>query len=147
MQVYCGTRRVGVANIAPRPDQRDVRIAIAPPVSFAAPGSLPTFEAVRELRLPIEWAYFRIDNLHLAQYGADYEEEVFKKHGVSKQECEAINRFEQDAKDYRYRVLKVDKDQLEEIFDFDWFEPADGPPDADYFERRREMRAKGYTGV
>ncbi|QWY82974.1 hypothetical protein [Rhizobium phage RHph_X66] len=147
MQVFCGNRRVGEAKISPRPDQREARIAIAPPVSFAAPGTMPTFEAVRELRLPIEWAYFRIDNLHVAQYGPEFEEQVFKKHGVSKAECEVNERFEIDCKEYRYRVLKVDKDQLEEIFDFDWFEPADGPRDHDYFERRREMMMKGYAGV
>lgn len=147
MQVFCGKRRVGEARVTLRGEQRELRIAIAPEVSFAAPGTVPTFEPVRELRLRVEWAHFRIDNLHLAQYGPEFEQQVFKKHGVTKEECEVNNRFDLDAKEYRYRVLKVDKDQLEEIFDFDWFEPADGPPDADYFERRREMMMKGYLGV
>jgi hypothetical protein len=145
MQVYLGNRRVGEAKVSPRPGQREFRIAIAPEVSFAAPGALPTFEAVRELRLSIEWAHFRIDNLHLAEYGPEFEAEVFKKHGVSKEECEVIENFAQDCKDYRYRVLQVDKDQLEEIFDMDWFEPADGPPDREYMERRREMMMRGYS--
>jgi hypothetical protein len=140
MRVYLGNRRVGEAKLSPRPGQREIVMPVISGPTFVSPGEVPTYEERRDIRLKLDWAHFRIEARDIAMHGQEYVKQVFKHHGVEEKDCESNRRFEIDATDYRYQVMRVTKDQLEEIFDFDWFEPSEsGPRDREYLERRREQ--------
>jgi hypothetical protein len=147
MQVYLGNRRVGEAKLSPRPGQNVISVQVIDGPVFASPGEELKFEPVREIRLKVEWAHFRIDRMTEHTYGPEHVAAIFNKHGILPSDCQKEERIEADATIYRYKVLKVNKDQLEEIFDFDWFEPADGPVDREYLQERRDRMMNSHFGV
>lgn len=147
MQVWFKDRRIGEARVpSPHPAQRAIRMQVRddehdlPVYSPASkPGDDLTFldASVREIILPLDVVSFRISDLDIKRNGEGYEHHMLSRFGVSRSECEVTidhNRFE---KVYRYRIIRATLPLLEEIFDMDWFEPADGMPDMEETARRR----------
>jgi hypothetical protein len=147
MQVYLGNRRVGEAKLSPRPGQREIIMPVMDGPVFAEPGEVPAFSEVRNLVLKINKASFRVDRHSEMMHGSEYVAQIFKNHGVQLSDCEKHESYETDSTIYRYPVIQVTKDQLEEIFDFDWFEPADGPVDREYLQERHARMMNSHFGV
>lgn len=148
MQVYLGNRRVGEAKLSPRPGQREIVMPVMDGPVFAEPGEMLTFSEVRNIVLRVDKASFRVNRRDEIMHGPEYVEQIFKNHGVRLVDCEKHENFEMDATIYRYPVIRVTREQLEEIFDFDWFEPADtGERDHEYLQRRREMMMNSPFGL
>ena len=150
MQVWLGNRRVGEAKLSPRLGSNQITVSImdepfsmAHAVSMSDPVPQP-----RVLILKIGVVRFQISERDEMIHGARYSAEIFNKHGVLPSDCTVIEQYDRMTKVYEYRVVKVNRDQLEEIFDCDWFEPSDGgEPDRDYFERRREEMMRTPFGL
>jgi hypothetical protein len=158
MQVYLGNRRVGEARLpSPRPGQHKTIVTILEddPIDLYKPGRTPADNLslmqtvrTRQLALKVDRVPFAVDDATLATHGQDYVWEIYRQHGVHPNEVESYKDHAGFRTIYSFKVLQVTKDQLEEIFDFDWFEPAEtGGPDREYQERRREMMMNSQIGI
>ena len=158
MQVFLGKRRVGEARLpSPRPGQREAIITIMDddPIDLYKPGRTPDEDLAlmqtvrtRQLALKVDRVSFAVDDATLAMHGQDYVWEIYRQHGVHPNEVEVAKDPATFRTIYSFKVLQVTKEQLEEIFDFDWFEPAEtGGPDREYQERRREMMMNSQIGI
>lgn len=151
MQVWLGNRRVGEAKLSPRLGAHQITVQIMDePFSMARAISMnDPVPMTRSLTLKVAKIRFKITALEEMRGGPRHTAEIFNKHGILPSECTTFKDFAQDATVYEFPVIKVTTDQLEEIFDFDWFDPSDGgEPDRDYFERRREEMMRGsYPGL
>ncbi|MBD9511608.1 hypothetical protein IB265_33170 [Ensifer sp. ENS10] len=148
MQVWVGNRRVGEAKVSPRPgkDEIVVHVAASLPVSRREYDA-PSIE-IRKLVLKITKRRFEIDEFAERNGGPEYIAQVFKHHGVLPSDCDRTRLFERNSTIFSYSVLQVTKDEFEEIFDLDWFEPfATREPDPEYFELRYEAMRSSHFGV
>lgn len=150
MQVYLGNRRVGEARVpSPRPGQRELIVQVLDddPIDLYKPGRTPDEDLAlmqmtrtHEIVLKVEKRSFAVDDLTEKTHGQDYVWELYRQHGVHPNEVEVTQDMNGCRKIYSFKVIQATKDQLEEIFDFDWFEPTEtGGPDREYQQRRREM--------
>jgi hypothetical protein len=90
------------------------------------------------IQLPIELRRFSLSGDDYCRGGSEFETEFLNRHGVTRGDCDLYFDNVSDVRHYSYRIIRVTLSLLEEIFDEDWFEPADGERDPEFYARLRE---------
>lgn len=133
MQVWFKNRKVGEASVpSPTPGMRKIRMmTLRPPSPTGYRSSIdpPLPIKAEEILLPLDVARFSITSEDLLRGGNGYVGMVMEQHGVRSHECESWIDHNRDVTIYQYKIIRVTLSLLEEIFDYDWFEPVDGERD------------------
>lgn len=141
MQVWFKNRKVGEAHVpSPHPGAREIRMATLNERSLLRPATKPgemlPEPVVHQIVLPLDVRRFVVDQLTIYQEGPGVVGMIMADNGVQPHECEVFTDHNRDAKVYQFKIIRANLQLLEEIFDMDWFEPADGERDPEYFASR-----------
>ncbi|SOC90021.1 hypothetical protein SAMN05216358_0037 [Rhizobium sp. AN5] len=138
MQVWFKNRKVGDAKVGtPSPGMREIRMNI--PVVPASTGYRSAVDPAPPLRveriaLPLDVIRVSIDNLQIKNEGEGFVDAALARYDVRRSDCEEFTDFQWDATVFQYKIIRVTLSLLEEIFDYDWFEPADGERDPLFYQ-------------
>lgn len=139
MQVYVGDEYVGDLTVRPDMIRNDRIVMVWQELAVLAPGLMwdSDFRELsparrHELVLPTKERRISIDYSAIALNGPDYIARALAEVNAPITDCVESRNLLLDTVTYSWRVISIDSETHERLFDQDGFTPADSEPDVDY---------------